>query len=214
MKASSFSSVRRQVAGDTRKTGPRRTPAARRFGIDPYAILQVSPGASPDVIHAAYRALARVNHPDHPATADCSGRMQLINAAYALLRDPVVRADFDARARVAQRRGMLPVGPPESSSTGYPRQALSAVTTGSTGRPNPVHMFALIGVVAGLALAMLTGLALLAFALAGSFDEPNSDKIIGTAYSTSTVSMPTNVAGLVRSVEGRSTEPQLPVNSP
>jgi curved DNA-binding protein CbpA len=44
---------------------------------DPYRILNVTPGADPDVIRAAYRVLARKLHPDGkaaPLDAACPSR--------------------------------------------------------------------------------------------------------------------------------------------
>jgi len=47
-----------------------------------YHILQVAPGACPEVIKAAYRALARKHHPDQGGDP---AMMQRLNAAYARL---------------------------------------------------------------------------------------------------------------------------------
>ena len=57
---------------------------------DPHAVLGVEPGASPDDIKAAWRALARQHHPDligdDPESAQrATRRMAEINAAYAAL---------------------------------------------------------------------------------------------------------------------------------
>lgn len=62
---------------------------------DLYRILQVHPTAEPEVIQAAYRRLARKYHPD--AEGGSEARMAELNAAYAVLGDPVLRADFDRR---------------------------------------------------------------------------------------------------------------------
>lgn len=66
---------------------------------DPYRVLQVDPSADPSVIQAAYHALARRFHPDgfQPDAA----RMQQLNHAYALLRDPETRRRHDVRRRFA-----------------------------------------------------------------------------------------------------------------
>jgi hypothetical protein len=61
---------------------------------DPYEVLQVIPGAEPDVIRAAYRALAARWHPDRGAPPE---RMVAINAAWHILGDPGRRAAFDAK---------------------------------------------------------------------------------------------------------------------
>jgi hypothetical protein len=57
---------------------------------DPHAVLGVEPGASPDDIKAAWRALARTHHPDltgddPEAVRRATTRMAEINAAYAAL---------------------------------------------------------------------------------------------------------------------------------
>jgi curved DNA-binding protein CbpA len=60
---------------------------------DPYEILQVNGRAEPEVIRAAYRALAAKWHPDRGASPE---RMIAINAAWRLLGDPQRRANYDA----------------------------------------------------------------------------------------------------------------------
>ena len=64
---------------------------------DYYTILQVAPQAEAAVIEAAYRQLARLYHPDVNAAPDALARMQAINDAYAVLRDPARRAEYDTR---------------------------------------------------------------------------------------------------------------------
>jgi len=61
---------------------------------DHYRELQVSRHAEPEVIEKAYRTLALKYHPDSGSTGDAR-RMQRINAAYAVLRNPASRADYD-----------------------------------------------------------------------------------------------------------------------
>jgi curved DNA-binding protein CbpA len=60
---------------------------------DLYRILQVHPEADPEVIQAAYRRLAQRHHPD--AAGGSESRMAELNAAYAVLIDPVRRAEYD-----------------------------------------------------------------------------------------------------------------------
>jgi hypothetical protein len=60
-----------------------------------YEILQVDPRAEPEVLEAAFRRLARKYHPDVSLTSDSAARMKELNAAYAVLRDPARRADYD-----------------------------------------------------------------------------------------------------------------------
>lgn len=54
--------------------------------MDPHAVLGLDPGASPEEVHRAYRALAKRFHPDRAGGAD--GELMIsINAAYDLLRE-------------------------------------------------------------------------------------------------------------------------------
>lgn len=56
---------------------------------DPYEVLGVSKGASEDEIKQAYRRLAKQYHPDlHPGDAACAKKMNEINEAYDLLKNP------------------------------------------------------------------------------------------------------------------------------
>ena len=74
----------------------------------PYAVLQVDPSASDEVIRAAYRCLVQRCHPDrNPDDSMAKERMSLINRAYALLADPLRRARYDRQAGLAgfERRG-------------------------------------------------------------------------------------------------------------
>jgi molecular chaperone DnaJ len=61
---------------------------------DLYDRLQVSPRAEPDVIRAAYRALAKRLHPD---SGGDPGRMVELNEAWSVLGDPIQRAVYDAK---------------------------------------------------------------------------------------------------------------------
>jgi curved DNA-binding protein CbpA len=63
--------------------------------VDHYKVLQVDPDADPDVIQAAYRALARKYHPDVAGSGQADGRMTAINAAWQVLRHAEKRAAFD-----------------------------------------------------------------------------------------------------------------------
>jgi curved DNA-binding protein CbpA len=65
--------------------------------IDYYAILGVLPSAEDVVIRAAYRALANRYHPDkfEGSADEATRRMQEVNAAYAILSDPIKRSEYD-----------------------------------------------------------------------------------------------------------------------
>jgi hypothetical protein len=57
----------------------------------------VAPSADLEAIHAAYRRLARLYHPDVNPLPEAAARMRAINAAYRVLSDPRQRAAYDAR---------------------------------------------------------------------------------------------------------------------
>jgi len=63
---------------------------------DPYEILQVHQNAVPEVIEAAYRTLARLHHPDRTDDPDADSAMADLNWAYAVLREPSLRASYDS----------------------------------------------------------------------------------------------------------------------
>jgi DnaJ-like protein len=64
---------------------------------DPYRTLQVQPSADLEAIHAAYRRLARLYHPDLNPSPEAAERMRAINAAYRVLSDSRLRAAYDAQ---------------------------------------------------------------------------------------------------------------------
>jgi hypothetical protein len=97
---------------------------------DYYATLDVPPVADRAAIQAAYRALMRRYHPDLNDSSEAATAAQMINAAYACLRDPAQRAAYDQqRAPRARARGTTT----RSSPSAYPR----AVWTGPTPRAQP-----------------------------------------------------------------------------
>jgi DnaJ-class molecular chaperone len=62
-----------------------------------YDILCVQRTASAEIIKGAYRKLCSKFHPDRNPEKDTTGAMQEINAAYAVLSDPVKKADYDVQ---------------------------------------------------------------------------------------------------------------------
>src|SRR5712691_2924944 len=62
-----------------------------------YAVLQVDPRAETEIIESAFRRLAQKYHPDVSDDPTSEARMRELNAAYAVLRDPVRRAEYDAQ---------------------------------------------------------------------------------------------------------------------
>lgn len=83
---------------------------------DPYALLDVPKTADQDAIHAAYRRQMALYHPDKVASLGpelrrvAEERTKTINAAYALLGDPVSRNAYDRRNHAADP--MVPPAPP------------------------------------------------------------------------------------------------------
>jgi hypothetical protein len=96
---------------------PQRTAASY------YDVLQVSPTASQEVIHAAYRALARSCHPDINPTVGAAERMLQLNAAYKVLADSERRAQYDLRQTRVGRSVARPFPTPTAGTImrGKPR---------------------------------------------------------------------------------------------
>lgn len=103
-----------------------------RDSLDPYRVLDVSPTATQAEIAHAYRAQLRDHHPDTRDATSSRGaddRLQRVLVAYALLRDPVRRAEYDEAAarpfaptgagavkiRVTQRSSSTTPGPASTS---------------------------------------------------------------------------------------------------
>ncbi len=84
---------------------------------DYYRVLGVDRSASDDEIKKAYRKLARKHHPDLSQAKDAQARMQEVNEAYEVLRDPERRAAYD---RVGQgRSGGQEFQPPPGWDAGF-----------------------------------------------------------------------------------------------
>jgi len=73
---------------------------------DPYKVLQIDPDAEPEVVRAAYRALALKYHPDvSTGSHEC---MAALNQAWGILRDATARAALDQARAEAQRKPDVP----------------------------------------------------------------------------------------------------------
>ena len=68
-----------------------------------YDVLNVAPEAEPVVVEAAYKALIKKYHPDQAAEAPVSRDAAAINEAFAVLKDPAKRADYDHRLWTKQQ---------------------------------------------------------------------------------------------------------------
>ena len=88
---------------------------------DYYRVLQVDRSAPIEAIEASYRRLAREAHPDLNDSPDATKRMQALNEARAVLRDPLKRAAFDAT--LAPIPAPVPRPSPPTTRTPYPAQA-------------------------------------------------------------------------------------------
>jgi hypothetical protein len=96
-----------------------------------YDILGIGPGAEPEVIKAAYTALARKYHPD---TGGSAPRMKEINESYEVLSDPQRKACYDIYCRKQQ----------SSSATGNGARTQNSGDAGSTRRgsqPGDRHQY-------------------------------------------------------------------------
>ena len=96
------------------------------MAMDPYKVLGIEPGASPDDVKKAYRKKARENHPDlNPGDEAAAKRMNEVNEAY----DRIVNPEKYARERRADASspggpygpyGGNPYGSPNGPSSGSP----------------------------------------------------------------------------------------------
>lgn len=89
-----------------------------------YRVLQVDPAASPLVIQAAYRVLARIFHPDVDGD---DAQMKRLNHAWSVLGDPRLRAEYDRQ--LAGRHPGAHASPGASAATSA---GAYASTSGST----------------------------------------------------------------------------------
>lgn len=68
-----------------------------------YDVLNVAPEAEPVVVEAAYKALIKKYHPDQAVETPVSKDATEINEAFAVLKDPAKRADYDHRLWTKQQ---------------------------------------------------------------------------------------------------------------
>lgn len=100
-----------------------------------YQVLQVDPEADDDIIATVHRRLAQRFHPDRDPSPEASGRMRVINQAYDVLKNPELRARYDADLarrrdrRTADRYVRRPTEDGLGAATG------SAVPYGEAGPP-------------------------------------------------------------------------------
>ena len=96
-----------------------------RRTLDPYAVLGITRAATPLQVARAHRRLAKRHHPDlHEGAVEAAERMRRINEAWALLSNPVARADYD--------RSHPAAGTPDSGHWTASRAAIHPATPAST----------------------------------------------------------------------------------
>ena len=76
--------------------------------MDPHAVLGLDPGASPEEVQRAYRALAKRFHPDRAGDGEL---MISINAAYDLLREQLEQGRAEGPGPAASGNGAVPARP-------------------------------------------------------------------------------------------------------
>lgn len=93
-----------------------------------YEILHVQADAHPDVIRAAYRALARISHPDIRPEPDANGRMVALNRAYARISAAAARAAYDAELARRSDPPSAPSPAPPTTPVGASRDSSDSPT--------------------------------------------------------------------------------------
>jgi curved DNA-binding protein CbpA len=97
-----------------------------------YQLLQVLPDADPEVVAAAYRALARKHHPD--MDGGDARRMRDINEAWEILQNASLRAAYNEKHGIGQG-----LGSGNGRSNGLPSaHAAPTVSTPSAGASGPL----------------------------------------------------------------------------
>lgn len=88
---------------------------------DPFKVLGVSPNASDEEIRKAYTELARKYHPDlNPGDREAAKKMDAINNAYDIIRDPAQLARIHEMTKDGKLRSQAKHG---SSSNAGPNKS-------------------------------------------------------------------------------------------
>jgi DnaJ-class molecular chaperone len=105
---------------------------------DHYTVLGVAATASPAQIAHAYRGRIRSQHPDiHLDTAP--EELSDVVAAYAVLRDPARRADYDQQRRSTTNTSAAPSSTPFPPPLASPRGARLLLRVGPVRYHGPPH---------------------------------------------------------------------------
>ncbi len=140
--------------------------------VNHYECLKVTQDAPPEVIRAAYRAMANRLHPDRNGGVggpdDAShDQMASLNAAYEVLIDPMLRREYDARLEPMRVTDARPLHEGGAGASGLGGAAAPAMSDNPMDRPWQGGQFAppkssgsrqiLSGIGLGLALLVLAG---------------------------------------------------------
>jgi DnaJ-class molecular chaperone len=106
---------------------------------DLYKVLQVDAEADPDVITAAYTALAARLHPQKDLTGTHDVLLAALKRAYATLKDPAARRAYDEE----RSSELIAVGPGENGN-GFHRLAGGPLTERLQAGRNGVHVDSLM----------------------------------------------------------------------
>jgi len=158
---------------------------------NPYKILQVDQEASPEVIEAAFRRLAKMYHPDVSSGRDAVERMAALNTAHDLLEDPVsrrvidrdlARQETDRRPRTASARPSTPSATPPPTEDPAPQpvdyEPGPARRAASTAEPRaPWHETPKRDGQVQRAIAVVTWIAFVIAPLFDRFSEPIATRV-------------------------------------
>ena len=125
---------------------------------DYYAILGITPNATPEEVRMAFRQMARIYHPDRNSAPDAEERFKDINDAYERLADPQKRQVYDELLNVSADpdTAATPPPPPAAEPPSYetvtppppittpPPQAQTTQNTGRGGIYPPTWAILLI----------------------------------------------------------------------
>ena len=132
-----------------------------------YQILQVDSSAEPEIITAAYKRLSIKYHPDTNPSNDATRRMQEINEAYQVLKDPASRAHYDLHL-ISENPS---AGPGERKGNGHYREEYTPPAA-SENRTHPTGpQYALANFIVSLSFPVTY--VLLAFLLFRFFRSPS-----------------------------------------
>ena len=102
--------------------------------IDYYDVMGVAPDAEPEAIKRAYRKLARKYHPDVSEESDAEGRFKAIGEAWAVLKDPERRREYDELRELHARGGFRPGAGANGGGGFRPPPGWGGASPGSDGR--------------------------------------------------------------------------------